>query len=717
MFFHDGNYFASFKKTIVLCWEWLEDCINKEISAGLLFLLILVFFATGVIFYFNLEREPNWGQISVFVGALFGILYVLRILQVHRKIWIIVGFMCCTLLGVLAAKIETWRISTPMLDRDVFTTLTGRIVSIEALQKGKFRLILDVLNTEKPTLCHGPKRVRLLARHLPYGLVVGDGLSGRVKMFALSGPAYPGSYDFSFHNYFKGIGARGVYLETPIKIPETQPDTILDIVSQKIENLRIKITQKITTAIGGENGKIAAALITGQRGGISHNTNEALRTVGLAHILSISGLHMVLLSGMAFMSVRGFLALFPVFSSYYSTKKFAAIVSLIITAFYFVLSGGAISAQRSFVMVAVMLVAVLCDSLVLTMRNFALAGLITLAIAPHEILSPSFQMSFSATAALIAFFDWWNGKSFFRIKKTTPSYIGGRVIHFAFLSIISTGASSLVAGSASGIYAAYHFSNIPLFSIVSNVLVLPIVSIIIIPFGLIATFAMPLGVEWFPLQVMGFGIGLVTKIAYTISTIFPVFNSGFIPLSALILFSIGLVGLTFCKTPIRLAFSFFIMIGVYVCWVHSPIQLVITDNIKLVGLINGKNLYIDRYSISKFTRSMWKQSFYVNEVIKPTKYGPPFKEQFICDDHVCTSRLENGLKVIVLHKGTNKCVNADIIINGAVTHNSNCNKNAKTLFTFEQLLSQGSVMMDKSGNTIWSSRGLFRPWNMHRRHL
>ncbi|WP_455475538.1 ComEC/Rec2 family competence protein [Bartonella sp. B17] len=721
--FYKANYneqsaflFTSFKKAIIFCWEWLVDCIDKEVSAGLLFLLILVFFSTGIIFYFSLNREPSWRQFAVLSSVFFGILYILRISPSHRKIWFIVGFLCCTLLGALTAKIETWRMSTPMLNRDILTTLTGRIVSIEAMQKGEFRLILDVLSTEKPTLCHGPNRVRLLARHLPYGLAVGDGLSGRVKMLALSGPVRPGSYDFSFHNYFKGIGARGVYLRKPIKISVPQPDTILGIVLQKIENLRIKMTQKINMTIGGENGNIAAALITGQRGGISQDTNKALRTVGLAHILSISGLHMALLSSMAFISVRSFLALFPVFSSYYSTKKFAAIASLITTAFYFVLSGGSISAQRSFVMVAVMLVAVLCNRFALTMRNFALAGLITLAIAPHEILSPSFQMSFSATAALIAFFDWWNERLSFRRKKTTPSYIGGKVIHFASLSIILICVSSLVAGSASGIYAAYHFSNISLLSVISNVLVLPIVSIFIIPFGLIATLAMPLGIEWFPLQAMGFGIGLVIKIAHTISAISPALNPGFIPLSALVLFSVGLIGLTFFKTPIRFVFSLFILIGIYVCWINPSIQLIITDNMKLVGVINGKKLYTDHYYVPRFTASIWKKSFNVSEFIKPTKYGPPFKEQFICNDHVCTSRLENGLKVVVLRKKTDKCIKADIVIKRSTMSNRNCNKETQTIFTSEQLLSRGSVMINKNGDIIWSSRGFFRPWNMHRQH-
>ncbi|WP_375622699.1 MULTISPECIES: ComEC/Rec2 family competence protein [unclassified Bartonella] len=701
------------KEAIIRFRKWLEDCINKEVSFGILFSLILVFFALGIIFYFHLECEPSWGQLGALVSIFLGIFYVVRF---YRKIWIPMGFLFCIILGALAAKIETWRIATPMLSSDIVTTLTGRIVSIESGAKGGFRLVLDILSTEKPILCHSLHRIRLSARYLPSGLAIGDGLYGKVKIRAFSGPVRPGGYDFSFHNYFKRIGAQGVYLGKPRKISVSQPDGIFTIILQKIENLRTKMTQRIRIALEGEKGSVAAALITGQRAGISNETNEALRTAGLAHILSISGLHMALLSGIVLLSIRSFLAFFPVFSSYYSSKKFAAIVAFMITAFYLLLSGLAISAQRSFVMIAVMLVAILCNRSAITMRNFSIAGLITLAMTPHEILGPSFQMSFSATAALIAFFDWWSGRSFFRKRKTTPSYVGGGVINFAFLSMLSTCASSLVAGSASGIYAAYHFSNTAFLSILSNAFALPVISIFVIPSGLIAVLAMLGGFEWLPLQIMGFGVDLVIKIAHAIKAISPDLNPGFMPLSALVLLSIGLVGLTFCKTLIRLFFSLFILAGISICVMHSPIQLIIADNMRLVGVIHDKKLYIDRYHISKFTTSIWKKSFRVNETIKPTKYGPSLHGQFICDYHVCTSLLENGLKVIVLQRETDQCVEADILIQTFIMRNPTCHKKAKIIFTPQQLLSRGSVMMTKGGDIIWSSLGFHRPWNMHRQH-
>ncbi|OPB31522.1 ComEC/Rec2 family competence protein [Bartonella sp. AR 15-3] len=710
----EDSLFSFLKEKVVFLWEWLIDCVKQEISFGLLFSLILVFFCTGIIFYFSLEQEPSWKQFVVLITIFPGLLYLLRC---YQKIWIITGFLFCIVLGALAAKIETWHMSTPMLNCDVITMLTGRIVSIKSVGKGGFHLKVDVLKTERSTLPYKLNRVHLVAKSLPYGLTPGDGLYGKVKLRALSGAIRPGSYDFSFHNYFKRIGAQGFYLGTPKKILVFQPNTMLGTVLQKIENLRMQMTEKVSKAVGGEEGKVSAALITGQRGGISNNTNEALRIAGLAHILSISGLHMALLSGVVFIIVRSFFAFFPVFSSYYSVKKIAAIAALIVTAFYLILSGSNIAAQRSFLMVAVMLTAILCNHSAITMRNFAIAGLVTVAISPHEILGPSFQMSFSATAALIAAFAWWSEGHFSYKGNTAPSYVGGRVLRFVFLSVVSTCMSSLVAGSASGIYAAYHFSNVALLGIISNVLAFPIVSIFIIPFGLLSVFSMFLGLEWWPLQVMGFGTSLMIKIAYVVKAISPVLNPGFIPLSALILLSIGLVGLTFLKTAIRFFFGFFILGGILVCIMQSPIQLIIADNMKIVGVLNDDILYIDHYHPSKFTISLWEKSFRINKTIKPTKIGPSLKGQFICDDNICTTLLENGFKIAILYGETDHCVKADIIIRKHATSNRTCDTTNAIIFTPQQLLSRGSIILNKDKNTLWSSSGFNRPWNIHRKSL
>ena len=59
-------------------------------------------------------------------------------------------------------------------------------------------------------------------------------------------------------------------------------------------------------------------------------------------------------------------------------------------------------------MIGVMLIAMLFDRAALTMRNLAISAIVIIAVSPHEVAGPSFQMSFAATAALIGAYAAWS---------------------------------------------------------------------------------------------------------------------------------------------------------------------------------------------------------------------------------------------------------------------------------------------------------------------
>ena len=116
----------------------------------------------------------------------------------------------------------------------------------------------------------------------------------------------------------------------------------------------------------------------------------ALRASNLAHLLAISGMHMGILAAFIFATLRYGFALWPTAALYWPTKKMAAIGALIAAAGYLALSGGNVSTERAFVMVAVMLVAVLFDRRALTLRAVAIAALIVLTLRPEALFGPGF---------------------------------------------------------------------------------------------------------------------------------------------------------------------------------------------------------------------------------------------------------------------------------------------------------------------------------------
>lgn len=373
----------------------VAEAATTELDRGIAFLLVPVFLAAGVILYFSLGAEPDLYR-PLAAAALMAVCAAVSRSWPKTHLVFMAALFCA--LGFVAAKVETSRAATPMLGSEIQTRLTGRVVIAEEMANGRVRLTIDLISTAHPQLRYAPDRVRLSARRIPPEMKAGSLVTGYARLLPPTGPVRPESYDFSFDSYFSGIGGSGFFLGDPQVIPTTDPPAGTSIAST-IENARENIADHIRSTVSGPEGEIAAALIVGIRAGIPEDINEAMRRTGIYHIISISGLHMALVAGTVMLLLRGAFALFPDFSSRRPVKKYAAGIALISIAGYLVISGVVVAAERSFIMLAVMLVAVLFDRAALTMRNLAISAIAVILVSPHEVVGPSFQMSFAATAA------------------------------------------------------------------------------------------------------------------------------------------------------------------------------------------------------------------------------------------------------------------------------------------------------------------------------
>ncbi|GGA82388.1 competence protein [Brucella endophytica] len=696
---------------------------GEEDELGTRFLFLPVFAGMGVIFYFSLAFEPRWQALLSGLAVLVS----LRILARQRQVMAYaLTFAIAVVAGMVAAKTETMLRATPMLGADVTTRVTGRIAAMEQNIDGTWRVTLDVLATARPKLRYAPERIRVTARDLPAMADIGSGLSGFVRLRAQSGPVRPGNYDFAFHAYFNGIGANGFFLGTPKSVAVPAPTGYGDRLSLWVSALRQGIGTSIVTNLEGEEGAIAAALISGQRDGISEETNEALRLSGLAHIISISGLHMALAGGLVMLVVRAVAALFPGLAMRHPVKKYAAGAALAASAFYLMLSGADVAAQRSFIMLAVMLVAVMMDRAAITMRNLAIAALITIVFVPHELLGPSFQMSFSATAALIAAFAWWTDRRRNRDEDAPRSSFAARgFLHKMITSVGATAATSAIAGTASGIFALYHFNNTAPLGLLGNVLALPVISVTVMPFAVLSLLAMPFDLEWLPLQVMGAGIEVVKWIAHQVAAISPHANPGIMPVSTLLLWSGGLVLVMFLRTHLR-AVSLVIFAAGLVFYVRETgPDLILSDNGRLVALrTSDGTLAINRKQPSKFLIENWSKAYDATGIVKPaTNAGEFSPDSFLCEDGVCVAEMRNGQTLAytdTLQGRSIACAIGDMVILAVAGKNLSCNGEGKTVITLRDLAIKGTLEARLSDPTRSETQLLYaigppeRPWNLHR---
>jgi competence protein ComEC len=156
-------------------------------------------------------------------------------------------------------------------------------------------------------------------------------------------------------------------------------------------------------------------------------------------------------------------------------------------------------------MAVIMFVAILVDRPPISMRNLAIAAFVVLALEPENVTEPGFQMSFAAVAALIAGWDAWSERR--RLRLTDDDAIPGQwAARWLARAVLGVALTTLLAGLATAPFAAYHFERVASYSLVGNLLAAPLVSAIIMPFGLLTLVLMPFGLEALPLFAMARGI-------------------------------------------------------------------------------------------------------------------------------------------------------------------------------------------------------------------
>ena len=195
-------------------------------------------------------------------------------------------------------------------------------------------------------------------------------------------------------------------------------------------------------------------------------------------------------------------------------KKIAAVVAMGGATAYCIFSGADVATERSLIMTLVMLGAILVDRAALSMRNLALAAMIVLLREPEALLGPSFQMSFGAVAALIAFAERWEGRSRAAPPPALPWPLGP--IWTAALGILVT---TMLATAATAPFGAYHFQTFNPFGLLGNAMALPFVSLFVMPAAVFGVLAYPFGLDWPAWALMGLASDAVLKVAHWVATI------------------------------------------------------------------------------------------------------------------------------------------------------------------------------------------------------
>ena len=485
-------------------WLALARRLEQERRRWLLWLPVAVGCGSAALFALP-AQPPDWNGWLLAAVGLGGALAVLRGWRgapgVGDALLLAMAFACA---GFVLAQVRIATVAAPVLARPGVYEVAGRVVDLAPLPRGE-RVLLDRVTLGGVPAERTPASVRVNLRRAVPDLTPGDRLRVRARLQPPMGPALPGAFDFARQAWFERLGAVGFSLGPPTRLPGAS-----DGLALAVAELRALVARRIAEANPGAAGAMAAALTAGVRAGIDQATWRDMQVSGLAHILSVSGLHMVMVAGSVFAVCRWLLALITPLALRYPVKKPAAALALLAAAFYLVLSGASVPAQRSFLMTAVALVAVMVDRNPFSLRLLAWSALVVLVLKPEAVVGASFQLSFAAVLALMVVYEGWRG----RHERDAGEPGWGWAVWRYLLGVCAT---TLIAGAATTPFAAFHFQTIPTYGMLANLLAVPLTTFLVMPAGMLGLLLMPLGLEGPFFQVMAAGCAGVLAIAHWVA--------------------------------------------------------------------------------------------------------------------------------------------------------------------------------------------------------
>lgn len=462
--------------------------------------------ACGIAVYFALKNEPPlWAGLAFLLVAVAGCRAFWQ--SGWRFVFLPLVFVA---IGFCAGQWRTQDVMTPMLSREAGpVVIEGTVTEVDAMPRA-LRLTLSSPRLVDGHLRGGDAmpaniRVRLKAKD-PAAPHSGDTVRLRAMLLPLSAPVLPGAFDFQRHAFFQSLGGTG-YAIGDVEMVATAQGA-----AGFFDNLRRAIRERMEAAMQDRDmAELTAAFMIGETKGIQEKTWDTVRRAGIAHLMAISGFHITVVTAAVFFFLRGLLALWPYAALHWPIKKIAAVFAMAGAVFYLLLIGSPITAERSVVTACIVMLAVIFDRDPFSLRLAAVAALVLLVLEPEALQGPSFQMSFAAVVALIAFYE---GAARKWLQPDHQRGFAGRV----WVYFVASLATTVVASIATAPYTLYHFGQVPLLAgLAGNMVAVPVSSLITLPAAILGCLLMPLHLEYWPLWLVEKSMQVIMYVAAAVA--------------------------------------------------------------------------------------------------------------------------------------------------------------------------------------------------------
>ncbi|MDB4970501.1 MAG: internalization-related competence protein ComEC/Rec2 [Myxococcales bacterium] len=428
--------------------------------------LVAVCFSVGI-------AVGEWVGVTPAAAALLGGALVLAaLLARHRRRSIgLAALGLAVAVGIVAAAGARPRPAPELFDGERWV-LEGDVVATPQRLGAGVRVAIDLTGVERGGQRSAARdRVMLFLDGEPVEpLLPGDRVRVPARLHRPRGFVNPDAPDAARRAAAEGVAAvasvRAASLSRLVVAPRLG-------IARAIAAWRARMLASVQARLTGDGRALVESLVLGDRGDVRRPLDDAFRSAGVSHVLSVSGLHLAIAAFLFYVGLRRLLACVPALAQSGSVQRWAATVALPAIAAYTMVTGAEVATVRSCVVAFVWLGAVAVRRRATAAQALAVAALAILCASPLELFDPSFQLSFAAAGGTSLLAHRWSPRG-------SGGSIAARLVRWT-ARLCAASAAAILATAPIG---AWHFAQFAPAGVLSNIVVVPVAELGVVPVGL-----------------------------------------------------------------------------------------------------------------------------------------------------------------------------------------------------------------------------------------
>ncbi|MDT8376700.1 MAG: DNA internalization-related competence protein ComEC/Rec2 [Mariprofundaceae bacterium] len=335
--------------------------------------------------------------------------------------------------------------------------------TVEKLERSSsfIRLRIDDIQRADGALLAGKVDVYLYGRGQQFSIRVGDRVRLNLQLRLPRNMLNPGSFDYRTYCFDRHIALIGS--AKGLELSESG--------NSLLERGRERINKAIAAADSHSSG-VLQALLLADRSSVTTDQHESFAAAGTSHLLAISGLHVGMVAGWGFVMFWWVLTRREAWIVAWPVRKLALTAGVLMAVGYATVAGWPLTAQRALLMMGAALLAWWLRDRSEPLNTMFAALLLILFVDPAAIVSISLWLSFAAVTALLI----WGSRSVHEPDHSFRQKTGRWIAGLFWVS--------LVAALATLPITADLFGRIPTYTLVANMLLVPLYGLYVLPLSI-----------------------------------------------------------------------------------------------------------------------------------------------------------------------------------------------------------------------------------------